>query len=298
MGRNLVLDDLVLELAELQHGAFGLRQLPASWCSAALASERARRGEWLRLVRGVYAVPGHLDDWTAPAGWCLAHPDAAVGGVGAASWWRMDGTPAGPVQMVAPLRSGTRRAYVHRVRDLQPWEVVVDQPDGCLRVTDATRTLIDCAAIAAPDELERMVESALRRNLTNVPRMRARAQLLRTRGRRGPAQLLAVLDRRPAGGVADSDGEVIFLQCLRQAGLPEPVRQYRIGPTRFDLAWPDRRLLVELDGSVHRTPEQQRRDARKQNAAVLDGWTVLRFTWDRVQHDTAAVVREITLALA
>jgi very-short-patch-repair endonuclease len=238
MARRREIDDLAVELAERQHGAFALRQFPDGWCSPQLASERMERNEWLHIVRAVYGLPGYLDEW----------------------------------------------------------ETVLDQPGGCLRITDPSRTIIDCGAIATPDELERMVESAVRRGLTNVPRLRARANRLRRPGRRGPAEVLAVLDRRPRGGHAHSE-ETILLQRLREAGLAEPVRQYRVGTTFFDLAWPDRKVLVELDGGSHRGKVQQRRDARKQNAAVLEGWAVLRFTWDDVEHELDRVLEEIRAAL-
>ncbi|HET7719155.1 MAG TPA: DUF559 domain-containing protein, partial [Acidimicrobiales bacterium] len=65
-----------------------------------------------------------------------------------------------------------------------------------------------------------------------------------------------------------------------------------------DLAWPGARVAVELDGGHHRSASQLRADNRKQNAAVLQGWTVLRFTWDRVEHDLPAVVAEILAALS
>ena len=45
-----------------------------------------------------------------------------------------------------------------------------------------------------------------------------------------------------------------------------------------DLAWPDRRVLVEFDGDVHRDRRVFVKDLRRQNLLVLAGWTVLRFS--------------------
>lgn len=293
MARLLDLDDLVRELAERQHGTFALSQL--SWCSPRLATERVARGEWSRVVRGVYALPGHLDDWTAPAGWSLATPGAALAGAAAATWWGLDGAPSDAAYLLVPMACRSRSRWLRRTCDLASWEVRLDQPDGCLRVTDPTRTLIDVAAEA--DDLERMVESALRRGLTSVPRLRTRARQLQRPGRRGPAALLAVLERRPPGGMSGSDGEVLLLQLIRAAGLPEPERQYRIASTFFDLAWPGRRVLVELHGAEHRAYDRLRRDARKQNRAVLEGWTVLQSTWHDVEQAPATVLAQLRAAL-
>lgn len=52
---------------------------------------------------------------------------------------------------------------------------------------------------------------------------------------------------------------------------------------RFDFAWPERKLAVEIDGAVHSGGRHTRgagyeADIEKMNAAVLAGWRVLRFT--------------------
>ena len=249
MARNVVLDEDVSALADAQHGAFALSQLPPGWCSSRLAAERAQRGDWLRICHGVYGLPGILDEWSVPAAWCLAVPSAAVGRLGAALWWRLDGHPAANVELVASHGCRARHPFLRRTSDLAPWEVRLDRPDGCLRVTDSTRTLLDIAAVATPDELERMIESALRQGLTSTARLRARATQLRRPGRAGPHELLAALDRRPSGGGADSDGEVVFLPRLRAAGVPDPVRQLLAGPARPRRArWTQRLLKATAHG--------------------------------------------------
>lgn len=75
-------------------------------------------------------------------------------------------------------------------------------------------------------------------------------------------------------------------------GLPEPVRQYRIPESKrrfvYDFAWPDKRLLVEVQGGVwvantgHTSGRGITRDCAKVNEAVLQGWRVLLFTADMV----------------
>jgi very-short-patch-repair endonuclease len=143
-----------------------------------------------------------------------------------------------------------------------------------------------------------MAESAFRKGLTTPPRLEQRARSLQRAGRAGPGQVLDMLHLRPPGGGADSDGEVILLQVLRHGGAPTPRRQIRVAGGRFDLGWFDGLVLAELDGDKHRTVEQMRRDARKQNRAVLRGSDVLRFTWDRVENEPDEVVREVLTALA
>lgn len=106
-----------------------------------------------------------------------------------------------------------------------------------------------------------------------------------------------MLDGRPPGGPADSDGEVLLLELLRDAGVPVPVRQHQMGGYRFDLVWPRHRVAVELDGARHRSAQQLHRDDLKQNRAALAGWVVLRFTWARVVGEPEQVVAEVLAAL-
>src|SRR5918995_2090297 len=68
-------------------------------------------------------------------------------------------------------------------------------------------------------------------------------------------------------------------------------RQHPIGPYIVDFACPRDRLVVEIDGEIH---EQQREyDAERDDCLRSLGYTVLRFTVDRVNTDLARVCREI-----
>jgi very-short-patch-repair endonuclease len=82
--------------------------------------------------------------------------------------------------------------------------------------------------------------------------------------------------------------------------VPRPVRQHPVGgtPYRLDYAWPDRLLAVEVDGyGPHSSREAFQSDRARQNALVLAGWTVLRFTWADVRDRPAAVAAVLRRAL-
>ena len=52
------------------------------------------------------------------------------------------------------------------------------------------------------------------------------------------------------------------------------------GPWRIDLAFPEQKAAVEVDGwAWHVDADRFRADRRKQNALVRAGWDPLRFTW-------------------
>lgn len=92
---------------------------------------------------------------------------------------------------------------------------------------------------------------------------------------------------------------------LAAADLPAPVREYRFAPGRrwrFDLAWPERALAVEVEGGTwsggrHTRPAGFRGDVEKYNSAALMGWAVLRVTADMVRDGSALALLEQALTL-
>lgn len=98
-----------------------------------------------------------------------------------------------------------------------------------------------------------------------------------------------------------------FYTQLQAAGLPLPIREYHAidgRKYRWDFAWPDKRLLVELQGGTwsrtrtgHSTGSGIRRDCEKHNLAVLNGWKCLSFTADMVQDGSALQATEKAIAV-
>ena len=97
--------------------------------------------------------------------------------------------------------------------------------------------------------------------------------------------------------------ESVLRWLLLAAGLPAPVLQFVIrSPAgdflgRADMAWPDKKVLVEFDGDGHRERDVFVKDLRRQNALVAAGWTVLRFTSADVLGRPDYVVTTIRAAL-
>lgn len=88
--------------------------------------------------------------------------------------------------------------------------------------------------------------------------------------------------------------ETLAIQ-IRAVQLPEPVREYRFHPVRrfrFDFAYPDRLLAIEVEGgtwgkSRHTTGSGFAEDCVKYNLAALDGWRVLRVTGTHIKSGQA-----------
>ena len=85
---------------------------------------------------------------------------------------------------------------------------------------------------------------------------------------------------------------------IRALGLPEPVREYPAitgRKFRFDFAWLEHRLLVEVNGGTytkgaHSTGLGIARDYEKANLAQLAGWRVLMFDGKAVKSGEAVEV--------
>ena len=87
---------------------------------------------------------------------------------------------------------------------------------------------------------------------------------------------------------------------LASAGIQGFEREYRFAPPRrwrFDFAWTDIRLALEIEGGTwvtgrHNRPVGYAKDLEKYNTATLMGWRVLRVTPALVTDGTALALVE------
>jgi very-short-patch-repair endonuclease len=169
---------------------------------------------------------------------------------------------------------------VHRQERLDPSSHPV--VDG-IPVTDPVWTLIDLASCVGRDKLELAVNQADRLDLVNPEDLRAAVE--RSPRRPGRRHLRDLLDRQTFT-LTDSRLERLFLPLARSAGLPPPLTQVELNGFRVDFYWPQLGLVVETDGlRYHRTPSQQTKDRRRDQAHAVAGLTTLRFSTAQVRFD-------------
>lgn len=103
------------------------------------------------------------------------------------------------------------------------------------------------------------------------------------RGLRRLEDLLGLLDLR-----SESPGETRTRLALVAAGLPAPRLQFEIptaeGVFRADFAWPELMVILEFDGEskyfdYRPTPDVLLAERRRENALVVEGWTLVRARW-------------------
>lgn len=88
-------------------------------------------------------------------------------------------------------------------------------------------------------------------------------------------------------------------------GLPAPLTEHRFHPDRkwrFDYAWPDAKVALEVEGGVwtggrHTSSSGFLKDIEKYNAAARLGWRVLRCTPKTLMSlDTVNAIKEARCA--
>lgn len=95
---------------------------------------------------------------------------------------------------------------------------------------------------------------------------------------------------RTTEGRVSRRAALAFDRQVQLAGLPKPVGELHFHPTRrwrFDWAWPDQKLAVEVDGGLfvrgrHSRGRGSENDMEKLNEALILGWRVLRVSTDMV----------------
>ncbi len=162
------------------------------------------------------------------------------------------------------------------------------------------RTFVDVAGVVARPSLKRGLHEAEVLGLLDARAVQDAID--RTPNRPGVGTLRAAL-LDPAQGVLRSVLEERFAALCDDAGLPAPRRNARLRVGRclveVDVLWPDRRVVVELDGTAfHRTARAFERDRRRDAALVAAGYVVARLTWRRVVDEPDVVVGELRTILA
>jgi very-short-patch-repair endonuclease len=264
-----------------QHGVVTRRQLLMLGMPPATIRARLRAGRLHRLWPGVYAVGrpdvgrfGQLMAATLACG-----PEARLSHRSAGELWRISPRTQGWTDVSVPSSSLHRRHGIrlHRRVEFGTTRIVKGIP-----VADPISVLIDLAAELPTDEVEDAVNEADRRDLIRTHRLRPAldAELSRP----GVGRLKRILDAQTFSRAANAL-ERRFLAIVRDAGLPAPDTQRRLGRYRVDFFWPELGFVVETDSlRHHRTAAEQAVDLGRDQAHARRGLRTLRFSHSQVFH--------------
>ena len=130
----------------------------------------------------------------------------------------------------------------------------------------------------------RLLDDAIRRRLATLEEFRRCAERLAPAPGRSIRKVNLVLaNRLPGYSPGDSDLETRALRALTRAGLPPPRQQYRMilagRKVRIDLAYPEHRIAIELDGwEYHGSRSAFDADRCRSDDLFVARWAPVRFT--------------------
>ncbi len=258
-------------------------------CTVHGLAKAVAAGEVLRLARGRYALPEVTEARRAAhsmaATMCLTSAALAHG-------WAVKLPPDRP-QVAVPRNRKLRPGAVARV-DVKRLRLHPDDVrDG---VTTPDRTLLDCLRALPFDEALAIADSALR---DGYPKRRLLGLVRDARGP-GAARMRRIADLATAEAANPFESilravalTVVGLSVRPQVSLHRPDGS-TIGSGTFlgrpDLVDEVLRIVLEADSfEWHGDRAALRSDARRYNAFVVNGWLVLRFSWEDVMFEPELV---------
>ncbi|MCY7399673.1 MAG: endonuclease domain-containing protein [Nocardioides sp.] len=269
-----------MEISELMPilGGVASRRIIVSVTSRKALDEALAVGHLVRVAHGRYGVPG-VQEGTRLALKVSGH--VCLVSAALSHGWKVKLVPDLP-QVAVPkdrrIDTATRSSI-----ELHWIDLGEEQVEGL--ATTAATTLLMCGRRLPFDEALAIADSALRdgfpaRELTRL------AEKAKGPGSARLRRVAAAAD----GRAANPFESVLRAICLGVPGLGvEPQVRIRGGfalDVRPDLV--DRRLRIVLEADSfewHGDRAALRKDARRYDLLVADGWRVLRFAWEDVMHD-------------
>jgi len=239
-----------------------------------------RRGEVQRLAHGVYARNEALAEKKAAA---AAH--GVISHQSAAAYWLMKSIfPAAARHVTVPrnARPTRRKGVTLHYADL-------GEEDG-EAVTSPLRTVLDCAGTLPFREGLAIADSACRAELITSDQLFAAAEKLRGPGSRRALRVAHHASAQAANPFESALRAIVIErgisgfqpQLIIPAGLGRG-KSGGIAEKRVDLGDSDRLIVFEADSFEHHgSREALRRDCRRYNELVSQGWLLLRFAYEHV----------------
>ena len=266
-------------------------QLTALGVESVTIARWVETGYLHQVLRRVYAV-GHrapsleADLWTAVL---YAGPGAMLSHA-TALWWRglIDKQPR-PFQVSTPRRCQSQPGI--RVYGRRACERI---PHKGLPTTAIEQALLDYAATAPIERLRYALANADYHKVLDL----AALQVIAGYGRAGSTKLREALKRHePKLAYTRSHLERTFLVLCERAGIPMPDVNVRIAGVLVDAVWPDRRLVVELDGKDnHSSWGQIQNDRSKELRLRAAGFAVVRYGTRQVEDELDLVAADLLSA--
>ncbi|MCP3857936.1 MAG: type IV toxin-antitoxin system AbiEi family antitoxin domain-containing protein [Actinomycetia bacterium] len=295
--------DPIDDLFARQFGIIINPQAREAGMSQGQITRRVAQGRWERLRLGAYRSATTPLTWQGELLALVLLTGGTASHRSAVRLDQLDGSfaCAPEVTVEHPRQRPWAGAIVHGSTQM---DLIRPRQVNGIAVTPVERSLIDVANVIDPRRLTRMVDDALRRNLTTLDRLWGTLVHHGARGRNGTAAFRADLDHREAQeGVPLSAWSRWVATLLANSGLPEPVLEHRIDHrgsfvAQVDLAYPGAGVAIELDSiSFHARLERFDLDPRRRNQIRNAGWHLIEVTWDLYTNHPQDLVATVCEAL-
>ncbi len=296
------LDEEIARIAADHHGLFARHHLIELKVTPEERRHRLATARWAAVHDSAYRIAGTPATWHATLlAACWAGGTRAVASHrSAAALYDLPGGRRDLIELTCPRWRRARHdgLVVHESAALGEDDIAVVDRVPC---TTVERTLFDLAGSERPRTLDLALDAALRRDLTSLPALRAHAERLAKRGRRGSARFRSAVDERTSADVLpESAPERLLANALVRQGLPLPAFQHIVRDfdgsfvARVDLAYPDQMVLIEYESFQEHTGKLALvRDSARRNALVALGYTMLTATAADVRDDAAQLARAV-----
>jgi hypothetical protein len=162
--------------------------------------------------------------------------------------------------------------------------------------TSIPRTLLDIAGHRRGKGLDRLVEKAERLDRLDIDLLAS--LLARAGGHPGRGRLRRALDPYRDPAFVRARSERLFLDLVKQAGLPRPAMNIYIAEHEIDAYWEEERFAVEVDGwGTHRTRAAFERDPLRIEELKLAGIEAIRITARRIEREPGIVGKRLRILL-
>lgn len=182
----------------------------------------------------------------------------------------------------------------HRMRKLaEPVDI------DCVPVQPALAAAVTAAQSLTPHQLAYVLDQLRYRERLTLGELSS--CLVLVPGQRGAATVRAAMQLLDEGciGTKNRSEDHLLPHLVRELGMPlVNVRDSTILPGfEPDFCYPDRRLVIEIDGDQHTNDRHARaQDAERDRLLTAAGWRVERIAWRRVWNDLPGVLERARTA--
>ena len=262
---------------------------------------RIRSGAWRAAGRGLVVLekstPGDLQTaWTLQVNLSAA---AVISGPLAArlGGWHLPGT-----ELIA-LDTSKRPAGIPDVRLLRRAHPPAFREKGGLRLAPREEALLDTLICVTSSRAQHVIDLALQQRWVTPNGFDHLLATRGGRGRTGVTKLRALRDRAVSG--SRSEAEQRMGRLLKRSRTGQWIANFPLVDeagdivAEIDFADPHLRIAIEVDGRAYHSDRKSfERDRVRQNLLIVEGWIVLRFTWEQIINDPEGVIRTIRAAIA